>query len=573
MNILVADDSKTTLALIIASLQKLGHTVMPANCGQEAIDLFQKERPDLIILDVVMEGGMDGFECAKKIREISDENEEWIPIIFLSGSVDDVSIEKGINTGGDDYLTKPFSEVTLAAKIKAMQRISEMRKKLVDTTEELRTLSATDPLTGVYNRLQFERHLREKLAEADRHNFKLALLFIDIDHFKTINDSLGHHVGDLLLKDVAKRISSCLREEDFLARIGGDEFTIVLSYVDTIYDAGKTAQNIVNALAPIYSLENNSIRISVSIGIACYPELGTTHESFVQNADIAMYHAKDSGRNNFQYFTTELQEKYKQQVSLENDLKFALERKQLFVTYQPIYNLLSKKLVNVEALLRWQHPEFGVISPNIFIPLAEETGLIVEIGTWVLKEVCQQRMRWYNAGYKDFKIAVNLSLHQFLQENFFQVISDILLKTKLPPYLLELELTETTVIAYTNELKLTLKKLHDMGLGISIDDFGTRYSSLTSLRQLPVTTLKIDKAFLQDVSTDLKNSTIVKALIALGSNLNLDVIAEGIETDQQLQFLIVNGCFQGQGFLLSKALNEKDMTTYLSKDSRLVTLP
>jgi len=560
VKILVADDSKTNLALITASLQKLGHDVMTVMSGDDVLVVFKKQHPDLIILDVVMKE-MDGFECAKKIRAI--EGEDWIPIIFLSSSVDDISIAKGISAGGDDYLTKPFSEITLEAKIKAMQRIAEMRKRLYETTQELLILSSTDPLTGVYNRLQFEKTLKEKLSEADRHHYILSLLFVDLDHFKTINDTIGHHIGDLLLKEVANRIKSCIRLEDFVARIGGDEFVIIISNIEEPSNAQVVAQKILQTLAPAYHLKTHVVRVSASIGIACYPHESTTYESFVQNADIAMYHAKSLGRNNYQYFTRELSDRYRQQINLEQDLKFALENNELYIVYQPIYNLLTKKIIAVEALLRWQHPRFGLISPNIFIPIAEEMGLIMEIGSWVLKTVCFQGERWNKKGVKELKLAVNLSLQQLLQDNFLQSTEEILSETHFPSKSLQLELTENSVITYTQQLKQTMKKLHELGLEIAIDDFGTRYSSLTTLGALPINTLKIDRIFLNDVTIDPKNKIIVKSLIALGNNLNLNVVAEGVQSEEQLQFLILNGCLQGQGFFLCNPLNIEQMTELL----------
>lgn len=313
MEILVADDSKTNLALISTALQKLGHTVIVALSGEAAIEKFQAHRPELIILDVVMEG-MDGFECAKKLREIDNEN--WIPIIFLSASLDDESIAKGINAGGDDYLTKPFSEITLAAKIRAMQRIAEMRKKLFELTQKLSVLSSTDTLTGIYNRLQFNKALKEKIAHVSRKNITLALLFMDLDRFKTINDTLGHHIGDLLLKEVARRLQSCLREDDFVARLGGDEFAVILTGIEHPYTTERVAQKILNTLSSTYHLADHDIHISASIGIACYPSAGTTQKTLINNADIAMYHAKELGGNNFQHFTEELLSKYMEHINL-----------------------------------------------------------------------------------------------------------------------------------------------------------------------------------------------------------------------------------------------------------------
>lgn len=299
MKILLADDSKTTRSLLTKSLQEMGHVVVTAINGQEAIALFQKECPDLIILDVVM-SGMSGFECAKNIRAISTDN--WIPIIFLSGSVDDESIAKGIDAGGDDYLTKPFSEVTLAAKIKAMQRISDMRKELFETTQQLMILSSTDPLTKTYNRFQFNKTIVEKIAQSKRYNRKMAVFFLDLDKFKLINDTLGHHIGDLLLIEVTQRLKSCLRTDDFIARLGGDEFAIIFSDLAEYSKAEEVAQKIIEVLFHPYSIEGHRINSSLSIGIACYPKDGLDHHELLKNADVAMYHAKKLGRNNYQCF-------------------------------------------------------------------------------------------------------------------------------------------------------------------------------------------------------------------------------------------------------------------------------
>jgi two-component system cell cycle response regulator len=300
MKVLIADDSKTTIALLIASLEKMGHQVIAANSGEEAIELFQQNHPDLIILDVNM-AGMDGFECAKQLRIICGE--DWIPIIFLSSSIDDHYIAKGIDAGGDDYLTKPFSHIKLAAKIKAMQRIATMRKKLLNLTEQLNILSVTDSLTGLYNRLQFERIIKEKIAESDRHNHMIALLFIDLDSFKTVNDTLGHHIGDLLLIDATKRLRNCLRTHDFIARMGGDEFAIILNKIENKKTAATVAEKIVHALSQEFTIHGHQIHIGVSIGISLYPSPIRSYETLVSNADYAMYKVKEAGKNNFKFFT------------------------------------------------------------------------------------------------------------------------------------------------------------------------------------------------------------------------------------------------------------------------------
>ncbi|MBA2648187.1 MAG: diguanylate cyclase [Legionella sp.] len=304
MKILVADDSITNIQLITSSLQQLGHEVLAASSGQEAIDLFEKYPPDLVILDVVMEG-MNGFECAKKMRSL--HTEDWIPIIFLSGSADDDSIAQGIDAGGDDYLTKPFSEISLAAKIKAMQRISSMRQELYEATKKLAHLSSVDALTGTYNRLQFNKTIQEKIAEALRQNGVFALLFLDLDKFKAINDTYGHPAGDKVLIQVTQRLQSCLRTNDFLARMGGDEFAIILSPVEETL-AGHVSQKIIDVLSPPYKFDNHEAHCTSSIGIVMYPRDGRDQASLTKNADIAMYYAKNTGRNNYQYFNLITQE-------------------------------------------------------------------------------------------------------------------------------------------------------------------------------------------------------------------------------------------------------------------------
>lgn len=560
MKILVADDSITFLTMITNSLQNLGHEVVQANNGDEAVKLFQNISPDLVILDVMM-AGTNGFECARQIRAINPE--DWIPIIFLSASVNDESIAQGIEAGGDDYLTKPYSDVTLEAKIKAMQRISAMRQQLISKTDELHKISTTDVLTGLYNRFQFEKSIRKKMAAAQRHHHNIALLFIDLDHFKTINDTFGHGFGDVLLKEVAERLQRCTRLDDFIARIGGDEFVVILSQIENHHAAGEVAKKIVEELGKEYIINDNTLKITASVGVTCYPEQNGDVATVIQNADIAMYAAKELGRNNYQYFTEALSEKYRHQLGLEHELKFAIDRNQLSVNYQPIYDLLTRQVIGAEALVRWKHPEYGLISPNVFIPIAEESGLIVEIGTWVLRHVCQEGYQWIASGHNDFILSVNLSVHQLVNETFMMTLMEILHDTKIPPKNVELEITESTVITYTANLKETMRQLHSIGIRLSIDDFGTRYSSLTSLRHLPITTLKIDKEFVKGVDKDKKNGIIVKSLIALGENLSLNVIAEGIQSEEQLQYLLINGCRQGQGDFLMKPLKHEGLTKIL----------
>lgn len=419
-----------------------------------------------------------------------------------------------------------------------------------------------DLLTGVHNRISFENILSKTFIEKSREDSQFALLIVDLDHFKIINDGFGHEVGDEVLKEASKRLMKCVSNHDVLGRVSGDEFGVILKDQESV---SVIANKILDEFKTEFKIANHTIRVTVSIGVACYPQHGTTLKSLIQGVDFAVAHAKRLGRNNYQIYNEELSEKYKRDISLENELKFALERNELFILYQPVFNLQTKKIVGMEALLRWSHPELGLISPNIFIKIAEETGLIIQIGTWVLREVCKQGAEWLAKGYKDFSLAVNVSVRQILFDNFYDILMGILKETRMSPHHLELELTETTVIKYTSHLKETIHQIHELGVGISVDDFGTRYSSLTSLKHLPIKTLKIDKDFIKDVINNPKDYHIVRALIALGNSLNLNVIAEGIQNEEQVKFLIENGCQQGQGFYLSKPLDRDEMTKMLEQ--------
>lgn len=563
MKILIADDSKTTRSLLASSLKKLGHDIIEAENGQQAIDVFLNSRPDLIILDVIMEG-LDGFECARRIRSFNTD--DWIPIIFLSGAVDDENIARGINAGGDDYLTKPYSEITLFAKIKAMQRIADMRNKLYELTQKLSTLSSTDPLTGVYNRLQFDRAIKERISFAKRHNKIMALLFVDIDKFKTINDTLGHYIGDLLLIEIAKRLQDCLRLEDFIARIGGDEFAIILSNIKDEKTAGLIAKKIIDSTNKPFNIGGHVINISSSIGISTFPSAITDAENVVKNADIAMYHAKESGKNNYQNFTRELKERHQNEADVENALKKSLLNNEMRLSYHPIFNLNTHQINRVEVLLRWESPLYGRMSAEKFIPLAQKLEILNDLGLWTIRAACLQGKDWLHKGIKDCKISINISPDQLLTKDFIQRIKDILAETHFPPNLLEFELTETSVLIYSESAESVLNQIHSIGINITLDDFGTGYSSLIHLRRLPISAIKIDKTFIRDIGIDQHNAKIIKSVIMLGNNLGFEVIAEGIENREQLQFLIHNDCHLGQGYYLSKILDETEILELLKTE-------
>lgn len=558
MKILLADDTRSILDLISLYLKKMGHEVIAVSDGESAIEIFKKELPDLIILDVLMPT-MDGFECARRIREIGGE--DWIPIIFLSAAVDEKSVVQGINAGGDDYLTKPISKVLLEAKIKAMQRIASMRKKLYETTQELSILSVTDSLTGAYNRFELDRIIKQKIEKANAEHTLLALFFIDLDNFKSINDNLGHYIGDLLLKEVSARLNAILRKHDFLARMGGDEFAIIFQ-IEKVDNIEFIANKIMNTLSSNYNLEGHLIYLTVSFGIACYPFAGGDEKKLMQSADIAMYQAKTLGRNNYQYYTEAMIEKNKLHSEVQEMLREALMNHELYMIYQPIFNIETQEIVGIEALIRWLHPEKGLILPEIFIPIAEESDLINKVGELAFREVCSQVVLWQKEGYS-LKYSINVSPKQLLQKKFPDLIKLIMVENKVAPEQFEMEITETILMNHLHFSEKIINEIHKIGVKISIDDFGTGYSSLVHLKNFPIASIKIDKSFIRDIASDPNDAIIVSALIALGKNLGLQVIAEGIETQEQLQFLKENNCPQGQGYLFCPPLTAKEMTHFL----------
>ena len=438
-----------------------------------------------------------------------------------------------------------------------------------DVTERLRTeaqirYQAThDLLTGLPNRKSFNDRLTNALALANRQQQKLAVMFLDLGRFKLINDSLGHAAGDLLLKEVAQRLKQCLRRHDLVARWAGDEFTILLGDIDGIDDAVRVADKILNVMKSDFVLDGQLLHVSNSIGIALYPTDGHDTETLLKNADAALYRAKDSGRNGYHLYNSAINSETSEWLALESHMHRALERQEFVLYYQPQVNVVTGEITQVEALLRWQHPEMGLVSPAKFIPLAEETGLIIPIGEWVLRAACTQNCLWQAAGLPPIRVAVNLSARQLRQPNLVKMIALILQETGLAPRYLELEITETTVMKNVELTKSILFDLHQMGVSMAMDDFGTGYSSLGSLKNFPFNTLKIDQSFVRDLTTDPNDKAIVAAIIAMGRVLNLKLVAEGVETKVQEHSLLSLDCEEMQGHLFSPPLSAEEATMLL----------
>lgn len=424
-------------------------------------------------------------------------------------------------------------------------------------------MATHDALTGLPNRYLLRDRIEQVLVHDTRLQRQMAVLFIDLDHFKTINDSLGHEIGDLLLKAVADRLKSCVRNEDTVARQGGDEFIVVLNSIAESLDAAKVAQKILDSLAQPFHIHDNELHIDGSIGIAVFPDDGVNAETLLKNGDVAMYHAKKNGRNNYQFFTDELNKSAYERHILGLDLRYALDRNELLLYYQPVMDMPSHNLYGVEALLRWRHPEQKLITPDKFINLAEETGLIIPIGEWVIRTVCMQIKAWQDQGFYVPRVAINLSARQFRDKDLINNISRILSETGVKAKHIALEITESMLIDNIEKVVETLNRLDAMGLHISIDDFGTGYSSLSYLKQFPIHTLKIDRSFVRDLVSDKNDRTIVAAIIAMAHSLEMEVIAEGIEMEEQLNFLVTQKCNHYQGYYFSKPVTVSEIDLML----------
>ena len=438
-------------------------------------------------------------------------------------------------------------------------RTAVLAHSLAEANQELAYLALHDNLTKLSNRLLLEDRLNQAIRTADREKRHFALMFMDLDGFKAINDVYGHHVGDLLLIDVAQRIVARVRQQDTVARVGGDEF-VVLAYVDDPQDAGTLADALLEVVREPFIAGGHELRVSTSIGISMYPGDGGNQHDLLTNADAAMYHAKGLGRNAYCFFEPSMNANVHKQLQLVQDLRLAIERNELVLHYQPKFHAPNGPILGVEALVRWQHPVRGLVSADEFIPLAEKTGLIVPLGAWVLNEACRQMAQWHSEGHTTWSVAVNLSALQFAHAALIDTVRDVLARHALDPHCLMLEITESTAMRDADASLQILQQLDAMGVRISIDDFGTGYSRLLYLKRLPASELKIDRGFVRDLAHDTEDAAIVSAIVALGQTLNLRIVAEGVETAEQQAFLTRLGCDSLQGYLLGRPMAAESLS-------------
>ena len=592
MSILVVDDVADNLKILSRTLSKQGYQVRCAKNGSTALLGASKILPNLILLDIKMPD-LDGYQVCQQLK--ANEKTRDIPVIFLSALDDVLDKVKAFEVGGVDYISKPFQVEEVLVRVKnqialqmAQAEISklncELEQRVQQRTTELKTTNQMlqqeiderrrvqqqlvhdalhDALTGLPNRTLLLERMELAIERAQSNtDYIYALLFIDLDRFKTINDSQGHLTGDRLLVAVSHLLQECLRESDIVARFGGDEFVILLDGIIELRDATIIAERIQQKLRSPLTIDRHNIYTGASIGIVFSSSGYQNANDIMRDADIAMYRAKAKGKACYEIFDRAMYEETIKSIELENNLRLAVERNEFLLHYQPIVSLKSDRLVGFEALIRWQHPEKGLISPDDFIPIAEDTRLILDIGEWLLKEACQQLHRWQqkyatSPHITSLKMSINLACQQLQEPQFIEKLDRILRETGVDGSSLRLEITESALIEPGGSVRDTLEQIRERKIKLSIDDFGTGYSCLSYLRRFPIDNLKIDRSFIEQMNIDAENLEIVRVIINLAKNLKMDAISEGVETPQQLQQLKALGCEFGQGFLFAKPLSSQ----------------
>jgi diguanylate cyclase (GGDEF)-like protein len=595
--ILIVDDLADNRAVLLRRFQRRGFEVVEADSGLKALELINSQEFDLVLLDVMMPE-ISGVETLKRIR--SERSASALPVIMVTAKSESENIVESLELGANDYVTKPVdfavalarantqiarrrAELKVAAANEALSRANESLEKnvaertalLLGLYQKLRAemavreeadarslyLAFHDSLTGLGNRLLFKQQLEDALKEVWEAPNPIGVLFVGLDGFKAINDTLGHSVGDQVLKSIADRIRDTLPANSTLARFAGDEFAILQVSAEQPASAIALAREILDIVSRPSTIANYDVTVTASVGIAVANAGSLTAENFLRNADIAMHGAKSKGPGSLRMFDPEMEAIVQARSALERDMRNGLVENQFHVFYQPLVNLRTQKVTSFEALLRWEHPERGRLSPTEFIPLAEETGLIVRLGEWVLRMACSEAMEWAD----DISVSVNLSPVQFAKGDIVATVMNALASSGLPPTRLELEITESILLERTDRNMSILDQLHELGVRIALDDFGTGYSSIGYLRNFSFDKLKIDQSFVRDLLADEKSLAIVRAVVGLGSSFGITTTAEGVENEDQAKCLGKEGCTEVQGYLYSKPMAAKEVRPFLGR--------
>ena len=554
-NILIIDDEAPIRNLLCEAL-KQDYICTVAASAEEALSLLEQNNFALVLSDIDL-GGTSGLEIIPQIRK----KEPDAVVVMISGNESIDSAIEAMRVGAFDYVKKPFDldhlEITVRRALDhhillntKRQYESHLEELVRERTEQLNYLANYDALTGLPNRILFEDRLSQALMSTMTESH-FAILFIALDRFKRVRDTLGHSLGERILQEAANRLKSCVDDDATLSRFEGDEFALLLTRIDGHEDAANVIENINRALGLPILVEDKEIFITTSIGVSFYPDDGNETQHLLKNASTALALAVADGGNGYRFYAVDMNSQAVQRLTLENGLRRALERSEFELFYQPKIDVGTRQIVGMEALIRWQHPELGLIPPNEFIPLAENTGQIVPIGEWVLREACSKGQIWRDEGFA-LNLSVNLSAHQFQQQDLLKFIVEVIRDTGFDPRHLDLEVTESSLMKNAGLAVSTLAELRKLGIRISIDDFGTGYSSLGYLKYLPIDILKIDRSFISDVTTNQDDAALVTTIITLAHNLRLGVVAEGVETEEQLRFLEGLKCDEWQGYLYSR---------------------
>ena len=575
-NILIIDDEEQIRDLLVAILGS-SYTCCSVASAEEALSKLSREAFDLVISDIDM-GGMSGIELIPKLHSISPGT----VVVMISGHQDIETAIEAMRVGAFDYITKPIDIRHVDAAVQRAlghrnlilekeQYREQLEQLLEERTAEVDYLAYYDTVTQLPNRALFEDRLAQAIVMAKSSGQTLAVLFISLDQFKKVNDTLGHGPGDILLREFAERLKSCIAQTDTVARFGNDEFALLRAQIEGADDVIETIGSLLQVLKFGFELDGQELFATASVGISLFPVDGEEGHTLLKNAGAALYKAKRSGGANYQFYTADIHDRASRRLSLETTLRRAIQNHEFLLHYQPKVSVDSLEITGVEALIRWHHPQLGLVSPAEFIPLAEDTGLIISIGEWVLKEACLQNKRWQTQGFAPIRTAVNISARQLHDHGFADTVIRILKETNLAPQYLELELTESSIMQNAELATNVLSRLKSMGIYCSIDDFGTGYSSLASLKRLPINALKIDKSFVSEAPSEPDDAALVMAIVTLAHNLRLKVIAEGVETEEQLRLLHLLRCDEIQGFLFSKPLPADAFVSLLDSHSGRAT--
>ena len=593
--LLIVDDISDNRTILTRRFQRRGFEVVEADSGYVAIELIGRESFDLVLLDVMMPG-IDGIETLKRIR--SQKSASALPVIMVTAKSESENVVDALELGANDYVTKPVDFAVAFARVNTQisrkraehqvalaneelrkanedleRRVEERTSRLVDANQRLKVeiadrqesqarsqyLAYHDSLTGLGNRLLFKEQLEEALKDVSVTPHPLAVLFLDLDGFKAVNDTLGHSVGDLLLKSVATKLRDILPRTDRIARLGGDEFAILQISATQPGSSIALAEKIIEVVGQPNSIDGHDVTVGASVGIAVAHPGDMNTENFLKSADLAMYSAKSDGRGTYRMFDPAMDAIVQARRLLERDMRTALAQDGFRLFYQPLVNLQSKKVTAFEALMRWQHPERGMVPPSDFIPVAEEMGLIVQLGEWALRQACAEATEWPNG----ICVSVNLSPLQFSKGNLVSSVMSALASAGLPASRLELEITESVLLEKSERNITILNQLRELGVRISMDDFGTGYSSIGYLRSFPFDKIKIDQSFVRDLLVDEGSLAIVRAIAGLGASFGMTTTAEGVETEEQMRCLNLEGCIEVQGYLYSKPVPANEIVGVL----------